>query len=231
MKKQVGIAILTLAAGLQFASAGDITGTVTLKGEPAPEKEIGLDPACGKIHAGGMKTRFYAVGANKGLADTVVYLKGISGKSTGASAQPLAIDQKGCEYLPYVAAAQTSQKIMVKNSDNVMHNVHPTPTATGNKEENKAHMPGMADLTFNFPTAEMFLRFKCDVHPWMFSYISVFDHPYFAVTDKDGNFKIANVPAGKYTVVAAHRKGAMPGLEKEIEVKDSAKVDFTIDAK
>ena len=47
---------------------------------------------------------------------------------------------------------------------------------------------------------------KCDVHPWMFAYIGVVDHPYFAVTDKDGNFTIKNVPAGKYTVEAVHQK-------------------------
>ena len=59
-------------------------------------------------------------------------------------------------------------------------------------------------MTFDKP--EMFLKFKCDVHQWMFAWASVFDHPYFAVSAKDGTFKIANVPPGKYTIQAAHRK-------------------------
>lgn len=231
------VAVAGAAAMLQVATAGSITGKVTLKGAPPEEKpipQITADAQCGKLHTAPVKTRFYVVGANGGLADTVVMLKGITGKSTGAAAAPLIVDQKGCEYIPYVAAAQTGQKIVVKNSDPMMHNVHPTPvnTAGGNKEDNKAQFAGGADLTFTFPATENFLRFKCDVHPWMFSYITVVDHPYFAVTDKDGNFTIKDVPPGKYTVVALHRKAALTGVEKEIEVTaDGAKADFTLDAK
>jgi plastocyanin len=238
MKLNHSLALVAgLTAALQVATAGNITGKVTLKGTPPPEKVITQlkdDAQCGKLHTEPVSTRFYVVGADGGLADTVVMLKGITGKSAGAAASPLTIDQKGCEYIPYVTAAQTGQKIVVKNSDPMMHNVHPTPvnTAGGNKEDNKAQFPGGADLTFSFPATENFLRFKCDVHPWMFSYITVVDHPYFAVTDKDGTFAIKDVPPGKYTIVALHRKAALTGVEKEIEVTaDGAKADFTLDAK
>ncbi len=223
------------AAAAQIATAGNITGKVTVKGTPPPEKEIPQireDANCGKMHTEPVKTRFYVVGAGGELADTVVMLKGVTGKSTGAAAAPLMVDQKGCEYLPYVAAAQTGQKIQVKTSDPVPHNVHPTPTVTGNTEENKAQAPGAADLTFQFAKAENFLRFKCDVHPWMFAYVTVVDHPYFAVTGKDGSFTIKDVPPGKYTITAMHRKAAPTGVDKEIEVKaDGATVDFALDAK
>ena len=226
----------SFTAALQLAAAGNITGKVTLKGTPPAEKEItGItDPACGAAHTTPMKTRFYVVGSGGELADTVVMLTGISSKSTGASAAPLLIDQKGCEYLPYVGAVQTGQKILVKNSDQTMHNVHVTPlnTSGGNKEENKAQFAGAADLAFTFPAAENFLRFKCDVHPWMFSYMTVVDHPYFAVTGKDGTFTIKDVPAGKYKIVAMHRKAAKDGVEQDIEVTaDGAKADFTLEVK
>ncbi|MCL4788591.1 MAG: hypothetical protein KJ070_17655 [Verrucomicrobia bacterium] len=231
--------LAALAAGLQTATAGDIAGTITLKGTPPPEKPITQlkdDVNCGKMHTEPVFTRFYVVGKAGELADVFVTLKGISGKSTGPSAPPLVIDQKGCEYVPYVAACQTGQKIVVKNSDPFLHNVHPTPvnTAGGNKESNMAQMAGGADLTLVFPAAENFLRFKCDVHPWMFSYVSVVDHPYFDVTGKDGKFTIKNVPPGKYTLVAMHRRAAPApaGFEKEIEVTaDGAKVDLVLDVK
>src|SRR6266404_3295014 len=118
MKKTCALVIAGLAS-LQAIQAGDISGTVTLKGTPPPEKEIPQikeDPNCGKLHAEAVKTRFYVVGANNALADVFVTLKGISGKSTGASAPPAVLDQKGCEYHPYVFAVQTNQKIMAKNS-------------------------------------------------------------------------------------------------------------------
>lgn len=230
-------ALLSLTAvivSLQWATAGDITGTITLKGTPPKEKDITPlkdDPNCGKLHTDMPTTHFYVVGANGGLADVVVSLQGVSAASTGASAEPLAMDQKGCEYTPQIMAVQTDQKILVKNSDPVMHNIHDLPTIAGNKEQNVAQMPGSAELTFSFPKPEMFLKFKCDVHPWMFAWVSVFDHPYFAVSGKDGSFKIANVKPGKYTLQAAHRKAGT--ATQEIEVKEGAptKVDFTLEAK
>jgi plastocyanin len=233
---QTWAALAAFTAALQMASAGNITGKVTLKGAPAAEKEVTgvTDAACTAARTTPIKTRFFVTGAGGELADVVVMLKGISGKSTGASAAPLVIDQKGCEYLPYVAAAQTGQKIVVKNSDPTMHNVHPVPTniAGGNKEENKAQFAGAADLVFTFPAAENFLKFKCDVHPWMFTYVTIVDHPYFAVTGKDGTFMIKDVPPGKYQITALHRKAAPTGVDQEIEVKeDGAKADFVLEVK
>jgi Carboxypeptidase regulatory-like domain len=231
------LALPVLVAAVQAASAGDITGTVTLNGTPPDElvnTAIAADVNCGKLHPEPVKTQFYVVDADKGLKDVIVSITGVSGKSTGASAEAIVLDQKGCEYSPYIFAVQTGQKIIVRNSDPapILHNVHTTPTASGNSEVNVPQAAGAADLTISFPTAEEFLKFKCDVHPWMFSYATVVDHPYFAVSGADGKFKIANVPPGKYTIQAVHRKasGGKP-VTKDIEVKDGGTtVDFTLDA-
>jgi len=237
MKKiSVFIAIAALTGSLQIASAGDIIGTITLKGTPPAEIPITPlkdDPTCGKTYTSMPTTHFYVVGSNGGLGDVVLQLKGdnINGKSTGASAPTIVLDQKGCLYHPQIFAVQTGQKIEVENSDPVLHNVHVIPTVAGNPEENKAQMPGSAPLTFSFPKAEEFVKFKCDVHPWMFAWVTVVDNPYYAVSDKDGGFKISNVPPGKYTIEAAHRK--LGKQTKEIEVKDGepTKVDFTFEIK
>jgi plastocyanin len=233
-KTTVRFSVGALLAGAHLAAAADITGTITLKGTPPKEKDITPlkdDATCGKLHTEMPTTHFYVVGANNSLADVIVSLQGISAQSTGAKAEPVTIDQKGCEYTPQILAVQTDQKILVKNSDPVLHNIHDLPTVPGNKEQNVAQMPGSGDLTFTFSKPEPFLKFKCDVHPWMFAWVSVFDHPYFAVSGKDGSFKIANVPAGKYTIQAAHRKAGT--VTQEIEVKEGApnKVDLTLEAK
>src|SRR5262245_37013501 len=134
------VPIIGLALAAQITLAGDITGTITLKGTPPAEKDITplkQDPTCGKLHANMPKTRFYVVGDNSALADVVVSIQGITGKSTGASAAPAVLDQKGCEYVPAIFAVQTGQKINVKNSDPVLHNVHSQPDAkVGNAEQN-----------------------------------------------------------------------------------------------
>ena len=123
---------------------------------------------------------------------------------------------------------QTGQKVIVKNSDPCVHNVHTKPKE--NPEENQVQMAGGADLTFTFEKPEPFLKFQCDVHPWMFAWVSVFDNPYFAVSGENGKFTIKNVPPGKYTLEAAHRK--LGTQSAEIEVKaDGASQDFTFEVK
>ena len=170
---------------------------------------------------------FYAVGAGGGLADVVVSIKGLKGPE-GAKAAPAVLDQKGCVYVPTILAVQAGQKVIVKNSDPCVHNVHTVPKE--NEMKNMVQAPGAADLTFVFDKPEPFLKFQCDVHPWMFAWVSVVDGPYFALSDKDGKFTIKNVPAGKYTVEFAHRKLGTKTVE--VEVKDGgATQDFAFEAK
>ena len=234
-KTTVLLTLSALAVGCQLAAAGDITGTITLKGTPPKEKDITPlkdDPTCGKMHTDMPTTHFYVVGPKGELADVVVSVQGISGKSTGASAPAANLDQRGCEYMPQILAVQTDQKIDVKNSDPVLHNIHDLPNPdSGNPEKNMAQMPNGPDLTFTFAKPEEFLKFKCDVHPWMFAWVSVFDHPYFAVSAKDGTFKISNVPPGKYTIKAAHRKAGAVTLEVEVKEGAPATVALTLEAK
>lgn len=230
------LVIPALAAGLSVASAGDLTGTITLSGTP-PEPQVNTylaaNPQCAALHSEPVKIVFYKVGPNKELADVVVKITNISTKSTGETAEPLVLDQKGCEYIPYVCAVQTGQKIIVKNSDPFLHNVHINPNPDGgnaSKAKNQAQMGGGPPLTISFPAPEEFLKIQCDVHQWMFSYVTVVDNPYFAVSGADGKYKIANVPPGKYRVEAIHRKAnAKAPVVKEVEVKpDGAVLDFTI---
>ena len=224
MKSILSILVIGILGAWQTASAADIVGTITLKGTPPAEKDITPlmdNPDCAAMYNGKMPTtHFYVVGPNGEFADVVVSLKGVTGKSTGDSAAPAVLDQKGCLYSPGILAIQTNQKIIVKNSDTCIHNVHCSPTVDGNPAHNDVQMAGGPDLTYTFPKPEMFLKFQCDVHPWMFAWVSVFDSPYFAVSDKDGKFVIKNVPPGKYTIEADHRKLGAQTQDVEVADKD-----------
>lgn len=223
------------AAAVSFgAQAGDITGKITLKGTPPPAPQFPNDPNCGKLWGPtAPKAPLYVVGAAGELADVFVYLQpaGLAGKTFTPSASPAVMDQVKCEYVPYVSGAQVGQKVVIKNSDPVLHNVHATPTK--NKEFNLAQMANGKDIEKMFDKEEVFIRFKCDVHPWMFAYLGVLSHPYFAVSGKDGTYKVSGVPAGKYKLVAFHRKAhgtEEKALVQDVEVTDAgAKADFVVE--
>jgi hypothetical protein len=218
-----------LAGSMAVATAGEITGKVTLKGKPIDEIPIDLGPSCGPLNPnnGKVTTRHYVVGEGGGLANVFVYLK--DAKAAPATGDGPTLDQNGCMYEPYVMGVVVNQKFKIKSSDALLHNVHATPKV--NKEFNFAQsVKGMvSERSFDQP--EVPVRMKCDVHPWMFAYIGVVEHPFFAVTDKDGNFKISGVPDGQYTVVAYHVKTHLtkPGLSQNVKVSGSAKQDFTVE--
>jgi hypothetical protein len=233
MKKPLLIAIALLGA-LQLASAADITGKVTLKGTPPANPQLPFDPKCGELHKEPVHMPLYAVAPDGGLAGVFVYIKdGLSGKTFPVPAEPVELDQKGCEYKPYVLGIQAKQKLLVKTSDPLLHNVHLMPKGSV-KEFNRAQVAGQKPFEFVFDEPAMFLNFKCDVHNWMNAYVSVVDHPFFAVTGKDGTFTLKNVPSGKYTVEAVHRKTHPngKGIPQEVTVgADGAKVDFVVELK
>jgi len=220
------ITVAAFLGSLHLAGAADITGKVTLKGTPKAEIPIQMDAVCGKLQPKPVTTRHYVVGADKGLANVFVYIKQGAQKAPGAGEAQI-LDQVGCMYEPYVMGVVTGQKFKIRNSDPLLHNVHATPKT--NKEFNFAQVSKGQVNEKSFDAAEVLVRMKCDVHPWMFAYVGVVDHPYFAVTDKDGNFTIKNVPAGKYTVEAVHQKSG-PGKTAEVEAGKSVNFEIEVPA-
>ncbi|HEX3626494.1 MAG TPA: carboxypeptidase regulatory-like domain-containing protein [Verrucomicrobiae bacterium] len=229
--------LIGVLAATSISHAADITGTITLIGTPpaeVPITPIMSDATCGPLYQETPTTHFYVVGPKGEFGDVVVSLKdangnAIAGKSTGANAAPAVLDQKGCLYTPQILAIQTGQKLIVKNSDPCVHNVHIISQA-GNAEHNDVQMPNGPDLQYTFDKPEMFLKFQCDVHKWMYAWVSLFNNPYFAISGQDGKFVIKDVPPGKYTIVADHRK---LGEEKQsVEVADKdVTVNFTFHVK
>jgi len=219
---------------VQLATAADITGKVTVTGATPDEKviaPIASDQFCGKLHTEAVKTRFFVKAADGGLDDVFVHIKdGLTGKTFEAPATPAVLDQVGCLYQPYILGIQTGQKLVIKNSDPMMHNINCSPKNPENKPFNEAQMAQGADKEKAFTSPEIFVTFQCNVHPWMFAYACVSDNPFFDVTKKGGSFKIANLPPGKYVIEAIHRKAGK--VSKEITVgADNQTVDLTLEFK
>jgi len=120
----------------------------------------------------------------------------------------------------------TGQTLEVKNDDQTTHNIHPMPK--DNREWNTSQPPGAAPIDNSFARMEISIPVKCNVHPWMKSYIAVLNNPFFAVTTKDGSFEIKGLPPGTYTITAWQEKYGAVDQQVTIGPKESKKVDFSI---
>jgi hypothetical protein len=223
---------LVVAGSGRPVPGGAVTGRVFLLGTPPPEKAVTLDAACGRLHPAPMTTRHYVVGAGGTLADVFIYVKqGAPPRPAVPTTEPPFpfLDQVNCEYVPYVLGVQVGQVLKVRNSDPLLHNVHLVSKA-GNKERNVGQPVRGMVTDFVFEKPEIFVQFKCDVHPWMFAYIGVVEHPWFAVTDGNGMFTLPpGLPAGRYTLAAVHRKLGEQTQVITVGSNRSGPVNFTME--
>jgi plastocyanin len=211
-------------------AAGSLKGNAKIEGATLKPTRIDMssDPNCAKAHSTPATTEDVVIGANNGLANVVIYVAdGLGDRTFEPPQQPVVIEQKGCQYKPHVVALQTNQKLDVVNSDATTHNIHPMPN--NNREWNKTQPHGMP-IEESFAREEITIPVKCNVHPWMHGYIAVFKHPYFVVTDKDGNFDLKDLPPGNYTIKAWHEKFGTQSQKVTVGTGESKTLDFVFKA-
>ena len=200
----LGAAIFVVA---QAAQAGTITGTAVFTGTVPSLKPLSVaaEPICFKKHES-VPNEMLVLGTGNTMANVLVrVVSGLpAGKTWPAPTEPVTMDQNGCQYKPHVMGIMVGQPFKVLNSDGVLHNVHALPKV--NATFNMAMPPTRKEASATFGKAEGMFVIKCDVHPWMQSYMGVFGDPFFAVTGADGKFTIANLPAGTYEIEAWHEK-------------------------
>jgi plastocyanin len=151
----------------------------------------------GKVTAQGMKSS----------ENIVVYVDAIAGKKFDAPAEHVVVDQKKMTFVPHVSVVQQGTTVEFLNSDPVGHNVY-WPSISGNKKlaHNLGTWPQGQKKPFQFMDLGA-ASLLCNVHPEMSGYVVVVPTPYFAVTDKDGNYTIKNVPPGHYTILTWSEEG------------------------
>jgi plastocyanin len=212
-----------LAGGPRLAGAqggGTVEVDVKYNGAPQVEKlKVNKDTEkCGTE----TMIEKVVVGSNKGLANVVASAP----NAKGAKAVKGVIDQHGCKFQPHVVL-MTPGEIEIKNSDDILHNIHTYSTA--NAAINKAQPKFKKTMTEKFEKPEM-IKVTCDVHSWMLGWVAVVPGP-AAVTDGNGVAKIENVPAGKQKIEVWHE--VLGKQDKEVEVKagQTTKVSFELKGK
>ena len=215
------------------ATAGSISGRVTFKGDvPAAEVlRMGSDQACVQGSGPNPVSDAVLVSSDGALKNVFVHVKEGLDPAYGfdVPAAPVVLDQKGCVYSPRVVGLRVGQPIEIVNSDPTLHNVHGLPNK--NPEFNASQPIQGIRTTRTFNSPDVMVRFKCDVHSWMTSYVGVVDHPYFAVTTGDGRFSLENLPPGTYTLEAWHEKFGTQTATITVGAKQSQTASFTFTPK
>lgn len=222
----------TQAAAAPAAGGATVTGKISFAGTPPAMETLKMDADnyCKTNHPAPVKSQEVVVN-NGALEWVMVYVK--SGLPAGTKypmpADPVTLDQQGCMYTPHVFGVRAGQKVKIVNSDATLHNIHPLPAVNA---QFNIGMPlkGMTqEKAFDKPELPPF-HIKCDVHKWMSSYCGVFDNPFFAVSDKDGNFKITGLPAGTYVIEAWHEKLGTQVQNVTVTGTETKTADFSFKA-
>jgi hypothetical protein len=222
------ISMLLLGSSLMFA--GTVSGKVTYTGTPAKQKPIDMskEPSCAKQHPTPVTTETVVTGPNNTLNNVVVYVSSGAPDDGQVPSQAVTYDQKGCQYIPHVAAMHTDQELKILNDDQTSHNIH--PLAKVNQEWNKSQPPGTPPIVQKYDKPE-FIPVKCNIHPWMHGYFVVLKTNHFDVSKDAGEFKLPNLPAGKYTITAWHEDYGTQTADVTITGNETKDVNFTFKAK
>jgi len=204
-----------LAAGEAAAASGAIRGRVEIR-----RAATGIERRPGVADLGTPPGRLIP-----DLRRSVVYLdsapRGAFEPTEGGRA---VMDQRNETFVPHVLAITVGTTVDFPNSDKFYHNVFSLSKskpfdlgryATGSSRPVRFDRPGI-------------VRVFCDIHSHMNAFILVFSHPFYALTDADGRYRIDNVPPGTYGVIAWNE--GSPSEPKPVSVPDGglAELDFTL---
>jgi len=209
---------------------GVVKGQVVFAGDAVPAlKLLNLDKDQEHCLAKGPLTSDALVvnKKNKGVRYAFVWLAPdgagkkmpIHPKLEAIAPKSVVIDQPCCKFEPHALALRVGQDLIVKNSSPIAHNVN-YQGGIKNPGDNKLIPSGGKLEVAGLNASPMPIAVACNIHTWMKAWVRVFDHPYFAVTDENGEFQIKDAPAGNYRLVAWHGEvGWLLGTKNGVAVK------------
>lgn len=212
----IAVTVVLIAAGpagayeeVAVTDGGTISGIVKFAGSApkAEPLEVTKDQeACGKTAA---SEALIVNAQSKGLKNAVVFLEKVEkGKKLGGA--PV-LENAKCVFVPHVQAMPSGASLDVKNSDPILHNTH---AYLGMRTIFNLALPTQNQVIKKKITQNGVIRVQCDAHTHMSAWVLAVDHPYFAVTDDNGTFKLDGVPPGKYTLAVWHAPWKAKGKDK-----------------
>jgi plastocyanin len=203
---------------------GSIEGTVQLSGEELPEATHvanTTDPeVCGRGHT---LEDLVLSPETRGVRYAIAALGDVPSEAIPRFEPDLVVmDNVDCRFEPHAVAVTLGSTLEALNSDPVLHTTH---------------LYGPADVNISLPVKgarsrrtlhqEGIYVVKCDVHGWMQAFVRVDPHPFHAVSDENGSFRIAGIPAGRYVLEVWHE--TLGSQETEVLVEDGATASVRIE--
>ena len=171
---------------------------------------------------------------SKGLANVFVYLTKKPGSIHPDLLDPpmeaVSIKQVACQFTPHCVVLRTKQPLIVLNGDSIAHNTHVYPMK--NQQISILIKPSSGPHEreqFEYRVPETLpVKVGCDFHPWMQGYWLIVDHPYAALTDKDGKFHIDNLPLGDHEFKIWHERAGYLDTKYKVTVAAGDPVELTV---
>ncbi|MFQ5945942.1 MAG: carboxypeptidase regulatory-like domain-containing protein [Anaerolineae bacterium] len=216
------LGMLVECSAVAALEAGDITGTVRLVGKSVPPKILHLTAdyaVCGHER---QPSKALLLSPSREVKNAVVFIADERMEGWRA-ATTFQMDQRRCTFIPRVLIVPPGATVEVLNSDGILHNFHTRSRL--NPSVNLGQPAGAKPLRLTFEHPEI-VQVNCDIHGkgFMRGWIVVANHPYYALTDEEGRFRIPDVPVGPHSLEVWHellgrkRKPVTVGVSGELDV-------------
>ncbi|MGE3807527.1 MAG: carboxypeptidase regulatory-like domain-containing protein, partial [Gemmataceae bacterium] len=195
MRHKLWTLVFLMLAGPGWAAepAGSITGLIRYTGEVPKAKQVMTD-------TGPIEMREIDIDPKtKGLRHVFITIDNAPAQQPVEDVRAALIDQKSMTFVPRVIAIRQGQKVRFENNDHFNHSIQAVSTVEKN-QLNVIATPGMP-VEVEFVPQKLPVQIGCSMHFWMRAWVYVVKHPWFAITDDTGRFRIDNVPPGKYTLL------------------------------
>jgi plastocyanin len=216
------LAVWCVVAG-GSAWGGTLKGMVRFTGAAVEQKKLPVTvdhSVCGKEKDAGD----IVLSPEKGIRNVVVSLQSPPPGAKWPVALPsVQMDQEQCVYVPRVVVVPVGGTVEFLNTDRLLHNLH--SNSTGNPAFNRTQPRGRA-IPIVFKKAEI-IRVDCDLHPWMRAWVVVAEHPFYAVTNDQGEFTLDHVPPGKYTLQLWQE--SLGAMTQDVTVSEEASTTVRVD--
>jgi hypothetical protein len=206
----------------QSKEVGRIVGRVRLEGhfeKPGPLPVYKNRDFCGSQ----VSNESLLVGSRRGLKNVVLIISGARRVTEENQPKNLVLDNKNCAFVPHVQVAPLGSEIVLLNSDPILHDVH---ARIGSETLFNEGLPTWRQVKKRL-TRTGIVTIQCEVlHTWMSAYIVVTSSPYFALTNKEGEFVIEGVPAGIHKIDIWHEKLGTQSKTVTVMPGDILQTDF-----